>query len=256
MQLLDGKALALIIQNQLISRIKKLNFVPKLVIVQVGDDPASLKYVALKQKKGQELGINVIVNHYPESIKHYELLDFIQKANQDASVHGLMAQLPLPTHLNRDQVLQSISTHKDADGLTPNSPCQPAAVVGILNLLKHYQIDIRGKNTVIINDSKLVGLPLSTQFTKDGATVTVLNKHTKDILPFTQHADILISATGVPKLITGTHIKPGCVVVDVGYPSDVDFDSVAPKASFLTPNPGGVGPMTIISLFSNLLDLI
>lgn len=256
MQLLDGKLLASQIQNQLISRVQKLNFVPKLVIVQVGEDPASLKYVSLKQKKGLELGIDVIIHHFSESIKQNELLDFIQKANLDTSIHGLMVQLPLPPHLNRDQVLEAISPTKDADGLTPNSRCLPAAVAGILNLLKQYQITVRGKNTIIINDSKLVGLPLSAQFTQDGAIVTVLNKHTPDILPYTQKADILISATGVPNLITGNHIKTGCVVIDVGYPSDVDFATVAPKASFLTPNPGGVGPMTIISLFDNLLDLV
>lgn len=254
MILLDGKALASKISEDLSLKIKNSKFKINLDIVLAGDDPSSLKYISLKQKKAQELGIGGEIYHLSSSTSEDKLLELFLELNQKSETTGYFIQLPIPNLSDPSLLLNKILPQKDADGLNPNSGVSPAVVRGIISLLKHYQISFAEKNIVIVNDSNLVGQPLKKYFDSFTTDITLLNDHTPDISPFTKTADILISATGVKNLITANMVKEGSVVVDVGG-GDIDFAGVAPKCSFITPTFGGVGPMTVVSLLQNVVDL-
>lgn len=250
MQLLDGKTLSEKILNDLKkSDLSKLS----LQVILVGNDPSSVKYVNLKQKKCEELGIKFQLHHLPADTPETELMALVNKLNLDKKVTGYFIQLPLPRHLDKNKILLSIDPSKDVDGLNPNSGFTPAVVVGIIKLLENYQIDLTGKNIVIVNDSNLIGQPLKKALESKGGLVTLCNDQTTNLQLMTPDADILISATGVKNLITTDFVKNGAVVVDAAN-GDVDFADVSPKCSYITPTFGGVGPMTVASLLYNLIN--
>jgi len=250
MIILDGKTLsAKILKDLKISDLSKLS----LHVVLVGDDPSSVKYVSLKQKKCLELGINFQLHHLPKTVTEAELLSRISSLNSDRSVTGFFVQLPLSKNIDQSKILKSIDPQKDIDGLNPDSKFTPAVVVGIIKLLENYQIDFAGKNIVIVNDSDLIGQPLKKILESKGGIVSLCNENTSNLQLVTEDADILISATGVKNLITDDFVKEGAVVVDVGG-GDVDFSDVCQKCSYITPTFGGVGPMTIACLLYNLVN--
>lgn len=234
MILLDGKTLS----QQILGSINPIN--KSLHVILVGDDPSSVKYVALKEKKCLDVGVNFTLHHLADDSA---LPDLIHQLNADPSVDGFFIQLPI----ENKELLKLIDPQKDVDGLNPNSHFTPAVVVGIIKLLENYHLDFTGKKVVIINDSKLIGQPLQKHFPQ----AVLCNDKTTDLPAITRTADLLISATGVKNLITADMVKDGAIVVDVAN-GDVDFEHVAPKCSYITPTFGGVGPMTIASLLYNL----
>ena len=244
MILLDGKTLS----EKILAGLKPHG---SLHIILVGDDPASLKYVNLKQKKCQQIGQDCIIHHLPSSVPTPDILQLIADLNTNPEVSGFFVQLPLPSHCNKTKIIAAINPKKDVDGLTPNSPYTPAVVRGIIRLLDEYHLSLYGKNAVIINDSDLIGKPLQKILIKRKINVTLCNDQTKNLAEITRQADLLISATGVKNLITDDYVKAGAIVVDVAN-GDVDFANVNAKASYITPSFGGVGPMTIACLLENL----
>ena len=250
-----------------------LNKKPSLAVIIVGDDPASKIYVNLKKKKAQELGITSQVIEMNASVTEQELLDKIDELNNDKEVNAILVQLPLPAHINTQKVIEKISPIKDVDcfhpynmgkiaaGLKPYVyPCTPK---GIIRLLEYYDIDIASKNAVVVGRSNIVGRPVGQMLLNSNATVTFCHSKTKDLAKITKTADILICAAGRLNLITRDMVKEGAVVIDVGMnrkedgklAGDVDFFNVETVASYITPVPGGVGPMTICSLMQNTFDL-
>ncbi|NPA32171.1 MAG: bifunctional methylenetetrahydrofolate dehydrogenase/methenyltetrahydrofolate cyclohydrolase FolD [Aquificae bacterium] len=243
---------------------------PTLAVVLVGDDPASVVYVNNKRKASQSVGIRSLLYHLPKDTPQEKLLSLIDELNRNEEVDGILVQLPLPEHIDQKKVILRISPEKDVDGFHPENmgrlvaqmedgfiPCTP---LGIDLLLKHYRIDPKGKDVTIVGAGFIVGRPLSLLMLWRNATVSVCHIHTKDIKKFTLGADILISATGVPKLIKADMVKEGAVVIDVGISrlgdkivGDVDFEEVKKKAGAITPVPGGVGPMTVSALLLNTL---
>ncbi len=254
MILLDGQTLAQKIVLSLKSQIKSTNLHLQLATILVGNNPSSLKYIDLKRKKSLEVGIDFQLHHLPQSTSQKEIATFVNKLNLDPAVSGFFIQLPLPPQLNQSALLSSIDPKKDVDGLNPASRVIPAVDRGIIRLLDEYKIDLKNKNVVIVNDSSLIGLPLKSIFLSRHSHVNTCNKYTKDLKSATRTADILISATGVKNLITADFIKPKAVVVDVAG-GDVDFQHVSPKAGYITPTFGGIGPMTIASLLETLVAL-
>ena len=250
MILLDGKSLSQQILSELKLKIKDRRSEINLHVVLVGDDPASVKYVSLKEKRCQEVGIDFTLHHLSENTTESDLIQLINQLNNNPSVTGYIVQLPLPDRLSKDRILPLINPDKDVDGLNTNSKILPAVVTGIITLLKNYKIDFNNKNIVILNDSDLIGQPLKKEFEREEGRVTLVNKFTQDIPDITKNADILISATGVKNVITSDMVKDQAVVVDVAN-GDVDFANVSPKCSFITPTFGGIGPMTIASLLQN-----
>ncbi len=271
-QILDGKKLREKILEQLELKIDKFQSKPTLVVILVGDNPASKIYVNNKKKTAEKLGINSEVINYPADISEAELLAKIEELNNDKNVTALLVQLPLPEHISSANVINAISPDKDVDGFTPQNfgklfsgeepavyPCTPK---GILLLLDEYNIEIEGKHVVIVGRSTIVGRPLSQMMLNRNATVTVCHSRTKNLSEITKTADILISAVG-KNIIEGKMLKSDCVVIDVGIfkdengktRGDVDFDSASKIASYITPVPGGVGPMTIASLMVNTVEL-
>ncbi len=272
--LLDGKALSQKIREEIKGEIEKLvgagNRRPGLAVVLVGDDPASEVYVKNKIKACQKVGIESFFYKLDKNILTEELLDVIADLNSREEVDGILVQLPLPPQIDQGEVVLAISPEKDVDGFHPQNmgrlvaqredgfiPCTP---LGIDLLLKHYGIELKGKDVVIVGAGFIVGRPLSLLMLWRNATVTVCHIHTKDLRKFTSQADILVSATGVPGLIKGDMVKEGVVVVDVGISKvdgrivgDVVFEEVKEKASAITPVPGGVGPMTVTGLLLNTL---
>lgn len=271
MIILDGKKLAqkiLINLGQEISQHKTSQ--PRLDIILVGNNPASFKYVENKNKKAKEVGIIGEIHHFAEFSKTQDIIKKIQELNSDPLVNGIMIQLPLPRQIDQARVLNTISFQKDVDGLTAvnlgllfqnhNHAFTPATPLGIIKLLKEYNIELIGKNAVIIGRSPIVGIPLSALFLKENATVTICHSHTKNLKEITKNADLIVTAISQPGFITADFIKTGATVIDVSTNidlvtnkiiGDVDFDSVSPLVSHITPVPGGVGPMTIASLLEN-----
>ena len=272
--LMDGKALAAEIRAEVKSRVDDLlaqnGPVPHLVVILVGEDPASQSYVRGKEKACQQAGIRSTVIRKPDTVTEEELLKVIDGLNGDASVHGILLQLPIPRHLDSDRIISRIDKRKDVDGFTPENvaalangrprlvPCTP---YGVIRLLKKYQIPIQGKHCVVVGRSQIVGKPMAWLFLKDNGTVTICHTKTVDLPSVTREADILVVAAGQPGMIKAEHVREGAVVIDVGISKingemrgDVDFESVAPKASFLTPVHGGVGPMTIACLLEKTLS--
>lgn len=270
--ILDGKALRNKLLAQLKLKVDSFENKPTLVVILVGDNPASKIYVNNKKKTAEKLGIISEVINYPENISEDVLLDKINDLNNDDDVTAILVQLPLPKHIDKFKVVDAISPKKDVDGFTPENfgklfageepyvyPCTPK---GILLLLDEYKIDLDGKHVVIVGRSNIVGKPLSQMMLRRNATVTVCHSHTKNLSDITKTADILVSAVG-EKIIEENMLKSDCVVVDVGIfkdengktRGDVDFEKVSPLTSFISPVPGGVGPMTIASLMLNTVEL-
>jgi methylenetetrahydrofolate dehydrogenase (NADP+)/methenyltetrahydrofolate cyclohydrolase len=254
MILLDGQVVSRHILAALKSKIQTLKVSPTLAVILVGHDPASLKYVHLKQQRAAEIGVKVDFRHLPQTTSQTELLDLIARLNH-SQVAGYFIQLPLPSDFDRPLVLGQITPTKDVDGLNPASGVTPAVVLGIIELLNFYQIDFSQKNIVIVNDSSLIGQPLKKILSRYTPHLTLLNKYSGNIAPITSQADILISATGVKNLITANMVKPEAVVVDVAS-GDVDFENVKDKCRYITPTFGGIGPMTIACLLKNLVELL
>jgi len=276
MGILNGKELALKLnlelKNKISSFIKTSGIKPKLAAVLVGDDPASKLYINIKRKTCSEIGIGSILVDLDKNITKSKLLDEIKKLNKDKSVHGILLQIPLPRNLQpyTSKFIEQIDPIKDVDGLHPinrgklfdyNEDFVPCTPKGIITLLEHYNIEIQGKNVVIINRSNLVGKPLIFMLLKRNATVTVCHSYTKNLDGYTKKADILIVAVGKSKFITKEMVKEGVVIIDVGISrengklsGDVDFEGVFDKCSWITPNPGGVGPMTVSFLLQNTFN--
>lgn len=254
MILLDGKTLSQKILNDLKLKIEDCTSKIGLDVVLVGNNPASLKFIDLKKGASNYLGINFRLHHLSTHTNPQILKQLIVQLNNNSEVSGFFIQLPLPKNYPQKELLDLISSHKDVDGLNPNSGILPAVVRGILTLLLHYKISFKNKNIVIVNDSNLIGQPLKKHFSQFTKKIILLNDRTPDISQFTKKADILISATGVKNLITGDIVKEGSVIIDVAN-GDVDFASCSPKASYITPTFGGIGPMTIASLLENLFNI-
>lgn len=254
MILLDGKTLSEKILSDLRLKIENCRLKINLDIVLVGDDPSSLKYIALKQKRATEVGIGGQLYHFPSTISQNKIFELFTQLNNSPNTTGYFIQLPIPNIRQISTLLNNINIHKDADGLNPNSGVTPAVVRGIITLLNNYQIIFNQKNIVIINDSVLIGQPLKKYFSEFTSQIFLLNEETKNIKSYTLNADILISATGVKNIIKADMLKEGVTVIDVAN-GDVDFDSVSKIASFITPTFGGVGPMTVASLLQNTYDL-
>lgn len=272
---LDGKAVSNRIQAELTEELKTLKAqggpLPKLVVMLVGDDPASHVYVSKKARVAQHIGMLSEVFAYPGDVDEATLLSEIDQLNRDTSVHAILVQLPLPRHLDSFKILMRIDARKDVDGLHPLSlgrlmmgqptvkPCTPA---GIMRLMREYQIPLEGKNAVVVGRSNIVGKPMGLLLLEENATVTTVHSRTQNRRDILRQADILVAAVGIPGFITAEDVKPGAVVIDVGINrvdgrlvGDVDFEPVRAKASYITPVPGGVGPMTIAMLMSNTVTL-
>jgi methylenetetrahydrofolate dehydrogenase (NADP+) / methenyltetrahydrofolate cyclohydrolase len=275
--ILDGKALAEKIQQELASQIKelqtKIGRPPGLAVLMVGDNPASAAYVRNKEKSCAKVGIASFGKHFPQETTQEELEDAIATLNQDEQVDGILVQLPLPKHLDSVKLLHQIVPDKDADGLHPVNlgklvreeaglrSCTPA---GVMRLLAEYDIPLAGKQAVVLGRSILVGKPMALMLLEANATVTVVHSRSQDITSIIRNADILVVAAGIPGLITADMVKPGSVVVDVGINrvtdsnsgksrlvGDVEFAATANVAAYITPVPGGVGPMTVALLLEN-----
>ena len=269
-QILDGKALAGKIREELkqeVLQLSKSGITPSLTVILVGEDPASQVYVRNKERAATEVGIHSNVIRLSEETTQEELLEYVNKLNHDATIHGILVQLPLPKHIDTDAVLEAIVPEKDVDGFHPVNlgkllqkdesivPCTPQ---GIMEFFKEYDIDLVGKEMVIIGQSTIVGRPMALLGLNHGSTVTVCHSRTKDLAKVAKRADILISAVGKAGLITKDFVKEGAVVIDVGINrneagklcGDALFDEVAPLTSAITPVPGGVGPMTIAMLLA------
>ncbi|GBF22801.1 methylenetetrahydrofolate dehydrogenase (NADP+) / methenyltetrahydrofolate cyclohydrolase [Candidatus Gastranaerophilus sp. (ex Termes propinquus)] len=271
--ILNGKKISSEILQELKIKTANLPEKPGLTVVIVGDDPASKVYVASKEKKAKELGFKSTVIRLDEKTQKKELEETIEKLNNDPKVHGILLQLPLPKHLDANYFIEKIHPKKDVDGFHPinmgklvtkTSPyavaCTPS---GVIELLKRYDIKPQGKEVVIVGRSNIVGKPLAQLFINLDATVTVAHSKTRDLAEVTRRADILVAAVGVKHIITKDMVKKGATVVDVGIirdengklSGDVDFENVKEVAQYITPVPGGVGPMTIAMLMQNTFEL-
>lgn len=268
--ILDGKKLSNLLALKLARKIKKLTIKPKLVIIQIGDLAESNTYIKNKKAFAEKIGAVSEHKRYPNNVKESRAISDIRKYNRDSSIHGIMVQLPAPKNFDIERVLESIDPRKDVDGLTSintkhlfdNSEAFiPATAKGVIALLQDYKINLIGARVVIVGQSSLVGRPTMLALLNRGVTVTMCHKDTKNLEEETMRADILITAVGQPKLITRKHVSRNQVVVDIGIivtknkkiMGDVDFEHVKNIVRAITPVPGGVGPMTVASLFQNLL---
>lgn len=271
--LIKGKELADNIRNDIKSQISKLGIKPGIAVVIVGDDPASKVYVGRKEKATLEAGFHSVVIKMDENISQIELENQIDKLNMDDNIHAILVQLPLPKHLDSYAIIQKILPHKDVDGFHPvnvgklwiglkpySLPCTP---YGVIKLIEYNNINISGKNAVIIGRSNIVGKPMASLLLDRNATVTICHSKTANLKEISSKADILVSAIGKPNFVTKDFVKEGAIVIDVGInrladgklTGDVDFEDVEAKAGYITPVPGGVGPMTIAMLLYNALEL-
>lgn len=275
-KIIDGKAISAAIKEEIKEKVSQLNAEGKVVtlaVVQVGNDPASTVYVRNKKRGCEYVGIRSLSYELPEETTEEELLQLIAELNQKEEVNGILVQLPLPSHIDEDKVIQAISPDKDVDGFHPQSvgalcigqkgfvSCTPA---GIIQLLKRSGVSIEGKECVILGRSNIVGKPMSLLMLRENATVTIAHSRTKNLKEVCRRADILIVAIGKPKMVTAEYVKEGAVVIDVGINrtednklcGDVDFESVFPICEAITPVPGGVGPMTIAMLLYNCVESV
>ncbi|MBC2062416.1 bifunctional methylenetetrahydrofolate dehydrogenase/methenyltetrahydrofolate cyclohydrolase FolD [Listeria marthii] len=272
-EIIDGKKLAKEIQEKVTSEVAELAKTgkkPGLAVVLVGDNQASRTYVRNKQKRTEEAGMKSVLIELPENVTEEKLLSVVEELNEDKTIHGILVQLPLPKHISEEKVIDTISYDKDVDGFHPVNvgnlfigkdsfvPCTPA---GIIELIKSTGTQIEGKRAVVIGRSNIVGKPVAQLLLNENATVTIAHSRTKDLPQVAKEADILVVATGLAKFVKKDYIKPGAIVIDVGMDrdennklcGDVDFDEVVEEAGFITPVPGGVGPMTITMLLANTL---
>ncbi|BAK72654.1 MAG: bifunctional methylenetetrahydrofolate dehydrogenase/methenyltetrahydrofolate cyclohydrolase FolD [Arcobacter sp.] len=274
MILLDGKALSEKIKEEVKVEVAQLveekQITPGLAVILVGNDPASATYVASKAKSCKNAGIYSVVHEMPESITQEELLETIARMNENPKLDGILVQLPLPKHIDTTIVLEAINPLKDVDGFHPYNVGRmvsnldaflPATPFGVMRMFEEYGIELSGKNVVVIGSSDIVGKPMASLLINAKATVTVCNSRTKDLKAHTLAADIVVIAVGVPYLLKADMVKDGAVVIDVGINrletgklvGDADFEGLKDKCSFLTPVPGGVGPMTIAMLLKNTI---
>lgn len=279
MQIISGKDLAASIKARLAEQVKdlmtKYGRRPNLVVILVGDDPGSKSYVAGKTKAANVVGIENSLVTYEATVTQEQLLKHIQKLNADPAVDGILVQLPLPKHIDEETILNAISRDKDVDGFHQINaadlfqsridsdtvlPCTPH---GVIKILESINTDFQGKNVVVLGRSNIVGMPVAKMLLDKNCTVTICHSRTKDIASITSQADILVSAIGRPKFVKENMVKAGATVIDVGTAlnpetgkicGDIDFDNVAPKTAFITPVPGGVGPMTIACLMENTIN--
>lgn len=279
--LIDGRKVSNDIKLEIAQRVSERKAqgkkIPHLAIILIGDDGASQTYVDNKVKACKGVGFHYTMMRFADTISEERLMKHIDHVNNDDDVDGFIVQLPLPPHISVERITENIRSDKDVDGFTnhnfgsiisKNPLLLPATPFGVMELLRRYNIQTEGKHAVVVGASRIAGAPLSMMLTEQGhATVTICHKFTQDLATYTRSADILLVAVGKPGLVTADMVKPGAVVVDIGttrvegpeYPKgwaikgDVDFKNVAPKASFITPVPGGVGPMTIVSLLLNTL---
>lgn len=272
-KLLMGKEVSDRIKDEMknkVAKLKEKGINPGLAVILVGEDPASRVYVSNKKKACEYIGINSFEYRLPEDTKEAELLELIEKLNNDNTVSGILCQLPVPKHINEEAIINAINPKKDVDAFHPVNvgkimtgnydfvPCTPA---GVMELIKESGIDVCGKECVVVGRSNIVGKPMSMLLLHENGTVTVCHSRTQNLKEKTKSADILVAAVGVPNFITGDMIKPGAVVIDVGINriapktlvGDVDFESAKEVAGAITPVPGGVGPMTIAMLMKNTL---
>jgi methylenetetrahydrofolate dehydrogenase (NADP+)/methenyltetrahydrofolate cyclohydrolase len=272
--LIDGKKVSAEIKEQVASEVeqlkKEVGKIPGLAVVLVGEDPASAVYVRNKNKTCEKVGFQSFSHPLAADTEEIKLLQLIAGLNANPEVNGILVQLPLPDHIDEQKVLEAIDPKKDVDGFHPVNvgyltsggdalaPCTPA---GIIEMLDFYKIDIEGKNAVILGRSNIVGKPMASLLLKRNATVTICHSRTRDLAAVARSADILVAAIGKPKFVTADMVGEGATVIDVGINrvdgklvGDVDFDAVAEKAAYITPVPGGVGPMTIAMLMKNTLS--
>ena len=275
-KIIDGKAISQQIKDELKKQVRALKaegIEINLAVIQVGNDPASSVYVRNKKKGCEYIGIGSLSYELPKETTQQELLALVDELNRKAEVNGILVQLPLPPHIDEDQVIRAIDPKKDVDGFHPQSvgalcigqpgfvSCTPA---GIIQLLKRSQIEIEGKECVVLGRSNIVGKPMSILLLRENATVTIAHSRTENLKEVAKRADILIAAVGKAKMVTSDYVKEGAVVIDVGINrdedgklcGDVDFASVEPLCSAITPVPGGVGPMTIAMLLNNCLESV
>ncbi len=274
MQLIDGKALARKVQDSVSTGVEQLkqekNIVPGLAVLLIGDDPASHAYVKMKAKACEKVGFYSITHNMPDSISQNEIISTIEMMNDNPRIDGILVQLPLPKHIDTDKILEVIDPKKDVDGFHPYNvgrlvtgldgfiACTP---LGIMKMFEEYKIDLKGKDVCVVGASNIVGKPMASLLLNADATVTVTHIFTKDLKAHTSKADIVVVGVGVPGLIKEDMVKDGAIVIDIGINriedgslvGDVDFANVSPKCSYITPVPGGVGPMTIAMLLSNTL---
>ena len=270
MNILDGKIIKKQILDEFKDKVNMLNVKPNFVVIQVGNNEASNIYIRNKNKMAEYIGYNFNLVKFNENISEELLLNEINKLNNDNNVHGILVQMPLPSHINTDKVQNAVSSLKDIDGLSDLNagilfhkkntlfPCTP---LGVMELLKRYNISVSGLNAVVVGRSNLVGKPMAMMLTNADATVTLCHSKTKNLGEITKRADLLVVAVGHPKLITEDMVKEGAIVIDVGINKtdnglcgDVDFENVINKASYITPVPGGVGQMTVAMLANNILE--
>jgi methylenetetrahydrofolate dehydrogenase (NADP+) / methenyltetrahydrofolate cyclohydrolase len=271
MTLLDGKKLSSTIKKDVkkdVEILQKNNITPGLAVILVGSDPASAAYVGMKSKACKEAGIYSVVHEMPSSISQENILEIIAMMNRNPNIDGILVQLPLPKQIDTTVILEAIAPHKDVDGFHPFNVGRvvagldgfvPATPYGVMELLKAYEIDPKGKNVCVVGASNIVGKPMATLMLNANATVDICHIYTDDLKAHTLNADIICVGVGVVNLITEDMVKDGAIVVDIGVSrlpngklvGDVDFENVAPKCSYITPSPGGVGPMTIAMLLKN-----
>ena len=275
-QIIDGKKISQEIKDELkekVAALKNKGIEIALAVIQVGNDPASSVYVGNKKKACAYIGIRSVSYELPESTSQEELLALIDRLNKDEKINGILVQLPIPMHIDEDTIIKAIAPSKDVDGFHPESvgalligqrgflPCTPA---GIIELLKRSNIEIAGKECVVIGRSNIVGKPMAVLLLRENGTVTITHSKTTDLKSVCKRADILVVAIGKPKMITSEYVKEGAAVIDVGIHrnadnklcGDVDYDDVYPVAGAITPVPGGVGPMTIAMLMNNCVNSV
>ena len=272
--IIDGIAVSKVIRAEWklrVERLKSQGVTPGLAVILVGDNPASQVYVRNKVKACGEMGLHSELHQFPVDVAEQTVLARIAELNANPEIHGILVQLPLPPQIDNTKVLEAISVEKDADGfhlynlgalVTGGTVFPPCTPYGVMALLDHYRIPIEGCNAVVVGRSNIVGKPMALMLLARSATVSICTSKTRDLKQHTSMADILVVATGKPKMVTGDMIKPGAVVIDVGInrmpdgklAGDVDFDSAKEKASYITPVPGGVGPMTITMLLANTVQ--
>lgn len=271
--ILDGYSVAKKIRKELKDKallLQEKNIFPKLVVIQIGNDEASALYIRNKKIACEEVGIIFEEIHFSEEVNERELEIKIEQLNNDKSVHGILIQSPLPNHFDKNRIFNLVSDKKDVDGFTDVNIAKlyrfqngyvPCTALGIIRLLKEYQISLSGKHVVIAGRSNIVGKPLAMLFLQENATVTIIHSKTLNKENIMKEADILVSAIGKPKIINASMVKENAIVIDVGINfldkkivGDVDFEDVASKASYITPVPKGVGPMTVAMLLENVID--
>jgi len=273
MTLLDGKSLSQKIKDNIkkeVEELEKKGIVPGLAVILVGNDPASETYVSMKEKACKYVGFYSIVHKMPDTITQDEILATIEMMNKNPRIDGILVQLPLPGHIDTTKILEAIDPSKDVDGFHPYNmgklvenldsfaPCTP---IGVMEIFKEYNIDLEGKDVCVVGASNIVGKPMAALLLNANATVTITHIYTKDLASHTKKADIIIVGAGVPNLIKEDMVKDGAIVIDIGINrledgrlvGDVDFENVSKKCSYITPVPGGVGPMTIAMLLKNTL---